>query len=210
MALIGTKILSKAYNDTDYISVSWAKSHLRVTHTLDDAYISDLISAVIGIASNYVGYNLTKCVTKRIFDSLVGIEQGVNIGAISAFSLNGAWLRLNTKIISIDSVQYIDSNQVAHNLGYVNNQSNEPSNYCTSLMINSSDASLTDAAGKFVVTAIEGWDLTEFPKEIKLACALLLNQYYDNRMDLIIGTIVQDLPNGAKSILDNYKIRPFS
>ena len=54
--LIARKQIELIKSPLDYIPLSRAKQHLRVLHSNDDAYITDLLSGAFAIASKSVGF----------------------------------------------------------------------------------------------------------------------------------------------------------
>jgi hypothetical protein len=202
--LIGRKLISKSNPDTDYLSLSEAKAWLRVTHTREDDLISMLITNAIAQVSNYLGYSVVKANTKYSFDYLEGSN-----AAISPFLGNaipvGNYLFIPSRVISLVTAKYIDDSQTAQTLDIVNNAANSQSQFCYSLLVNSAPTSLTDARERFVIEVLEGFEPTEFPADIKLAYLLIIGQFYENRSNIIVGTVVDDIPKGTEYILDQYR-----
>lgn len=206
--ITGKKIVSRSNADTDYISVASAKEHLRVTTTADDTYISALISAALDACSHYVGYELRQSVCKYGFRELVGQPATVN-PLNGAPLLMGNYLRVPSKVISLDSVQYVDdANELQSFTDYIS----EPlllSDFGLDIYLNSLPTSLTDAETKYVVTVTEGFSTTDFSASLKMACLFLVAQYYDNRQNIIVGATAMEMPKGTEFLLDKYKISTF-
>jgi len=202
--LIGSKLIAKSNPDTDFITLAEAKAWLRVTHTREDSLISMLVTNAIAQVSNYLGYSVVKANTKYSFDYLEGAD-----ATISPFSGNaipvGNFLFIPSRVISLVTAKYIDSNQTAQSLDIVNNSANSQSQFSYSLFVKSAPNSLTDARERFIIEVLEGFAPSEFPADIKLACLLILGQFYENRSNIIVGASVNDIPKGTEYILDQYR-----
>lgn len=207
--LTGRKLISKANDNTDYISLSELKTWLRVLdHDLEDSLITSLLNSAISQVTNYLGYSPVEATVKYGFDSLVGLPATLN-PFFAMPIVSGNFLRVPSRVISVESVQYLDSSEVLQNLDYVN-CTNEMANFVLTISVNSAPTSLSEARTKYLVEVVEGWGLTDFPDDIKTAILLLVSQYYDNRQGIIIGTIVDEMPYGIGFILDPYKSIQFS
>lgn len=207
--LTGRKLISKANDNTDYISLSELKTWLRVLdHDLEDSLITSLLNAAINQVTNYIGYSPFEATVKYGFDSLVGLPATLN-PFFAMPIVSGNFLRVPSRVISVESVQYLDSSEVLQDLDYVN-CTNEMANFVLTISVNSAPSSLSEARTKYFVEVVEGWGLTDFPDDIKTAILLLVSQYYDNRQGIIIGTIVDEMPYGIGFILDPYKSIQFS
>lgn len=207
--LTGRKLLSKANDNTDYISLSELKTWLRVLdHDLEDSLITSLLNAAISQVTNYLGYSPVEATVKYGFDSLVGLPATLN-PFFAMPIVSGNFLRVPSRVISVESVQYLDSSEVLQNLDYVN-CTNEMANFVLTISVNSAPTSLSEARTKYLVEVVEGWGLTDFPDDIKTAILLLVSQYYDNRQGIIVGATANEMPYGIGFILDPYKSIQFS
>ena len=193
-------IVSYSNADTDYISVADAKTHLRVSGTDDDTYISALISATLNIISDYVGYPVQKSVSQFVFDNGNSDTDSV--------------LKIMSRVLSVTSVQYYDSEGVLHTADYaaINNVFG---NYGININLNSLES---DSDGdRYLVTAVTGFEKPGasadeskiFPKPMRQAALMILGNLYDNRQDLTIGTISEEMPMNSKWMLNPYKIMAF-
>lgn len=193
-------IVSHTYAATDYITLTEAKTHLRVTGTDDDTYIGALLEAAFSIASEYVGYPLKKSTVQFVFDEGNSDEDNI--------------LRIMSRILSISSVQYYDDDGVLHTADYapINNVFG---NYGVNIYLNELESdSVTD---KYLVTAVAGWEIVGasvdqamiFPKSIKQAILMIISNLYDNRQDLVIGASMAEMPQNSKWMLNPYKMYAF-
>lgn len=215
--ITGRNIISYAHNATDYVSLTEAKQHLRVTQTNDDAYISNLITMAFETCSQYVGYSVRKASVQYGFDSFVGQPSIMN--PVNGTQLPvGNLLRIPSRVLSLTNIQYIDENNAIQTFtDYI--ASPEPfGNYGRSIFVTSEPTSVTDDVTKYLATVNEGFELqtatgvdesTKFPEAIKFAVLLLVAQYYDNRQSIVTGTIQSRLEYGFEYLLNAYKINVF-
>ena len=207
--ITGKKIVSRANADTDYISVAEAKTHLRVTNNSEDTYISTLISASLDLCSHYVGYELRKSVCQYGFQELVGQPATVN-PLNGAPLLMGNYLRIPAHIISLDSVQYVDSNDTLQSFTDYITEPIQFKDFGLDVYLNTLPTSLTLADTKYIATVTEGFETSDFTMSLKLACLFMVAQYYDNRQNLIVGANAIVMPKGTETLLDKFRVRTFA
>ena len=207
--ITGRRIVSRTNADTDYISVADAKVHLRVTSSSDDTYILTLISAALDAASHYVGFEIRESVVRYGFAELVGQPATVN-PLNGAPLLTGNYLRVPSRVIDVENVYYVnESNALTSFTDWIDEP--EPlSDFGINLFLNSLPPNLTEAETKYLVEVTEGFSVPDFSASIKMACMLMIAQYYDNRQNIIVGVSVVDMPKGAEYLLDKYKISTFA
>ena len=207
--IIGKRIVSVSNADTDYISVSEAKTHLRVTISADDTYISNLISAALDMASHYVGYEVRESVCRYGFGELVGQPATVN-PLNGAPLLVGNYCRIPSRVISLDNFYYVNENNA---LTVFTDYITEPeplANFGLNLYSNSTAPNLTAAQTKYIAEVTEGFEPASFPDSMKIACLLMVAQYYDNRQNIIVGVSATEMPKGSEYLLNKYKLSTFS
>ena len=202
---------------TDYLSLADAKTHLRVTSSADDTYISGLISMAIDACSNYLGYSIRKATAKYGFDGFTGSPALIN--PINGLNIpSGNYLRLNTRCLSVTNVYYINDSQALTEFdasAWI--ASTDPmGSYSRNIFIEDAPTSVTDDTIKYIVQVTEGFNPvgttsvdpdTIFPATIKHAALLLVAQYYDNRQAIVTGTIQAEMSYGFHYLLDPYKIQ---
>lgn len=207
--LTGRKLISRANDNTDYISLADVKNWLRVLdHDLEDSLITSLLNSAINQVSNYLGYSPVEATVKYGFDNLVGLPATLNPFFATPI-VSGNFLRVPSKVISVESVQYLDSNETLQNLDYVD-CTNEMSNFVLTISVNSAPNSLSQSRTKYFVEVVEGWEVADFPDDIKTAILLLVSQYYDNRQSIIVGATANEMPYGLIFLLDPYKSIQFA
>jgi hypothetical protein len=99
-------------------------------------------------------------------------------------------------LVEFSAADYIDSPDLFANFGL-------------NIYVNSLPTSLTDDNTKYIAEVTEGFTAEAFPEVVKIACMIMIAQYYDNRQNIIVGTISSDMPFGANHLLDKYKISVF-
>jgi len=187
--ITGKRIISYSQAATDYVSLSEAKQHLRVTSTADDTYISNLISMALDMCGQHLGYSVRK-----------------------------ALLRIPSRVISLDSVQYVDDNNTAQAFtDYI--VSPQPlGTYGRTIFITSAPSSTTDDVTKYLVTVTEGFELATatqvdagllFPQAIKFAALLLVGQMYDNRQATANTSQNSAMEYGIEFLLQPYRAIQF-
>jgi hypothetical protein len=169
---------------TDYLSLADTKSHLRVTSSSDDTYISGLISMAIEACSNYLGYSIRKGTAKYGFDSFTGMPALIN--PVNGLNIpSGNYLRLNTRCLSVVSVSYVNDSQAV--AAFDSSQwlvSPDPmGSYSRNIFFEDTPSSITDDVIKYIVEITEGFNPvgtssvdpdTIFPATIKHAALLLV------------------------------------
>jgi len=202
---------------TDYVSLSDAKQHLRVTSSDDDNYISGLISMAIDACSNYLGYSVRKGTARYGFDGFTGSPALVN--PVNGLNIpSGNYLRLNTRCLSVTNVYYINDNQslTAFGSGDFIASTDPMGGYSRNIFVENTPSSLTDDTIKYVVEISEGFNPvgtsgvdpdTIFPMGIKHAALLMVGQYYDNRNAVTIGASNSPMALGFHYLLDPFKIQ---
>lgn len=207
--ITGRRIVSRTNADTDYISVDDAKVHLRVTSTSDDTYISTLISAALDMASHYVGFEVRESVVRYGFAELVGQPATVN-PLNGAPLLSGNYLRVPSRVIDVENVYYVNESNVLTSFTDWIDEPEPLSDFGINLFLNSLPPNLTEAETKYVVEVTEGFSVPDFSSSLKMACMLMIAQYYDNRQNIMVGVNAQEMPKGAEYLLDKYKISTFA
>lgn len=202
---------------TDYLSLADAKTHLRVTSSADDTYISGLISMAIEACSNYLGFSIRKATARYGFDSFTG--QPALINPINGLTIpSGNYLRLNTRCLDVTNLFYVSDSQ-----GLVTYDANswlvapDPmGSYSRNIFVEDAPDSITDDVIKYIVQITEGFNPvgtasvdpdTICPMTVKHAALLIVAQYYDNRQAIITGTIQTEMSLGFHYLLDPYKIQ---
>ncbi len=183
---------------SDLISLEEAKRHVRRDDDDDDALITSLIAVVMSRIDGFDG------ILNRALINQTWIERAADFPASDVLALDVAPVQAITSIKYYDSdnvLQTFDSaNYSFHNrtgVGYVKlgNESAWPETYDR------------DDAIEITYVAGYGADASDVPAAIKHAGLLLIGEYYENREEVLTGTIATRLPDGVMTLLRPF-IRP--
>jgi len=169
-----------------------AKKHIRVDHGDDDTYIESLIKAAR--------------INAEDFCSRAFIEQ---TWVATYDCLDGARLRLpRPKLISVSSVQYIDSNgdlQTVNTSDYEVNTYGEPGNVKFKV-IPGYDATYENPL-RVTYKSGYGTQASNVPTTIKHAILLMVGHWYEMREAVISpqGNDPKELPLGMQHLLNPYR-----
>jgi len=216
--LTGKRIISQANAATDYLTLSEAKSHLRVTSSSDDSYIAGLIGMAFDACGQYLGYNVIKSTVRYGFDGFVGLPSLINpVNGLQTPS--GNYLRIPSRVLSLEHVYYINESNALTEFDAADwiSAPDPLGNYGRDIFFNSAPSSLTDDRTRYLVECIEGFELTsattdlgnKLPLSVKHAALLLVGQYYDNRSSVTSSSGMKPLDFGLKYMLDPYRLEVF-
>jgi len=175
------------------VSLTEAKSHLKVDTTADDTYITSIIKAATQLSEEY---------TNRFFIDTV-IEQ-------YASSFADLQTLFKSKVSAVAYVKYYDSDNSLQTLS--------ASVYDTQLNYEPSQIQLTDGQSFPTITKRNdavvarytvgyGSSASDVPEIIKQAILLTIGNFYQNRNSVVIGRIATELPQNSKWLLDTYKVQ---
>jgi uncharacterized phiE125 gp8 family phage protein len=162
------------------VSLTEAKSHLKVDTTADDTYIESIIKAATQLSEEY---------TNRFFIDTV-IEQ-------YASSFAELQTLFKSKVSAVAHVKYYDSDNSLQTLSatvYDTQLNYEPSQI--QLADNQSFPSITKRNDAVLVRYTVGYGAaSDVPEIIKQAILLTIGNFYQNRNSVVIGKIATELPN---------------
>lgn len=175
------------------VSLTEAKSHLKVDTTADDTYITSIIKAATQLSEEY---------TNRFFIDTV-IEQ-------YASSFADLQTLFKSKVSAVAYVKYYDSDNSLQTLSATvyNTQLNyEPSQI--QLADNQSFPKITSRNDAVLARYTVGYgsSASDVPEIIKQAILLTIGNFYQNRNSVIVGRIATELPLNVKWLLDTYKVQ---
>jgi len=174
------------------VSLTEAKSHLKVDTTADDTYITSIIKAATQLSEEY---------TNRFFIDTV-IEQ-------YASSFADLQTLFKSKVSAVAYVKYYDSDNSLQTLSatvYDTQLNYEPSQI--QLAENQSFPSITKRNDAVVARYTVGYGTaSDVPEIIKQAILLTIGNFYQNRNSVVIGRIATELPMNVKWLLDTYKVQ---
>ena len=214
---IARELISKSHADTDYISLAETKTHLRVTSSADDSYITGLISMALDACEMYVGYSIRKAAMKYAFSGFTGPM--VSVDTLNPYGLiEGNILRLYTRVLSVQAIKYVDTNNAVQTATDWIDAPVKFGQFGRSIVFESTPGNLTDDTVRMIVELTEGFELasatgvnesSKFPVSIKHAALLLIGQYYDNRQAVVIGATQNKMDYNHEYLLDKYRIVKF-
>lgn len=214
---IARELISKSHADTDYISLAETKTHLRVTSSADDSYITGLISMALDACEMYVGYSIRKAAMKYAFSGFTGPM--VSVDTLNPYGLiEGNILRLYTRVLSVQAIKYVDTNNAVQTATDWIDAPVKFGQFGRSIVFESTPGNLTDDTVRMIVELTEGFELAsasgvnesaKFPASIKHAALLLIGQYYDNRQAVVIGATQNKMDYNHEYLLDKYRIVKF-
>ncbi len=177
------------------ITLVEAKSHLRVDHSDDDILISAMISAARTYCEQW---------TARAF-----ITQTWEL-VLDDFPINEILIPL-PPLQSIDSIKYDDTGGVEQTVGtldYSIDTVNQPGWVVP--VTTGWPTNVWDGINSVRIRYVAGYDpgtnspidlAANVPASLKAAIFLYLGQLYDQREDIVVGTIVNKLPSGNVDFL---------
>ena len=175
------------------VSLTEARSHLKVDTTADDTYITSIIKAATQLSEEY---------TNRFFIDTV-IEQ-------TCSDFEQLQTLFKSKVSAVTHVKYYDSNNSLQTLDtavYDEQLDYEPSQI--QLADGKSFPSITKRNDAVVAKYTVGYGsaASDVPEIIKQAILLTIANFYQNRNSVVIGRIATKLPMNVKWLLDTYKVQ---
>ena len=193
-----SKVLDTAAT-SEPIALSEAKLFLKVDTSDDDALIGTIISSAREYVENFTGYQLLSATYTQYLDKFPNKNTAIEL--------------LMNPVSAVTHVKYYDSDNTL--------QTWNTSNYDTDLkgkparITLANDATFptvydrTNAVEIKFVAGYASTSATGFPKQLLNAMYLIIGHLYENRQDVIVGSIVTEMKKGADSILRQYRIFNF-
>jgi uncharacterized phiE125 gp8 family phage protein len=193
-----SKVLDTAAT-SEPIALSEAKLFLKVDTSDDDALIGTIISSAREYVENFTGYQLLSATYTQYLDKFPNKNTAIEL--------------LMNPVSAVTHVKYYDSNNTL--------QTWDTANYDTDLkgkparITLANDATFptvydrTNAVEIKFVAGYASTSATGFPKQLLNAMYLIIGHLYENRQDVIVGSIVTEMKKGADSILRQYRIFNF-
>lgn len=177
------------------VTLDEAKSHLRVDIAADDTLITRLIDAVTDYIEGPNGLGI----------ALISQEWKVAFDFFPRVIEIPLW-----PVISIDQISYVDPDGTSQTVDSF--QSDVISSPARALPdYNTSWPQTRNVLNAVEVTFTAGFGTdsppeSNVPDDIRAAILLILGHWYENREASIVGTAAVELPMGAESILNRYRI----
>ena len=175
------------------VSLTEAKSHLKVDTSADDTYIESIIKAATQLSEEY---------TNRFFIDTV-IEQ-------YASSFAELQTLFKSKVSAVAHVKYYDSDNSLQTLSatvYDTQLNYEPSQIQLADSQNFPSITKRNDAVLARYTVGYGSAASDVPEIIKQAILLTIGNFYENRNSVITGKTATELPMNVKWLLDTYKVQ---
>jgi uncharacterized phiE125 gp8 family phage protein len=183
------------------ITLTEAKAHLRVDHTDDDVLISALIQASRVYCEQFTG---------RAFITQTWEE------VIDIFPVNEIMIPL-PPLQSVTSIKYDDGGGVEQTLGLTEYEVDAVSQPGWVVPVTSGwPSSVWEGINSVRIRFVAGYapgtnspiDLAaNVPQSLKAAILLHVGQLYDQREDIVVGTIVNKVPTGGiEHLLRQYRV----
>jgi len=175
------------------VSLTEAKSHLKVDTTADDTYITSIIKAATQLSEEY---------TNRFFIDTVIDQTCSDFAQLQTL--------FKSKVSAVAHVKYYDNDNSLQTLSatiYDTQLQYEPSQI--QLAENQSFPSITKRNDAVVARYTVGYgsSASDVPEIIKQAILLTIGNFYQNRASVITGKTATELPMNVKWLLDTYKVQ---
>ena len=177
------------------ITLSEAKAHLRIAsaYTFDDTYITTLIK---------IAQNVVEQETSLILDGGVGMTY-IADGFMPVIDLGVPATAIATvKYINSSSQEITLTEGTDYNISNLSYPGATVRIYPTN---NSSWPSTKEAPDVVEVQFTAGTHPTNVPEGLRAAILLVIGRYYEMRQDVITGTVVHEMPLGAKHLINQFK-----
>ena len=174
------------------VSLTEAKSHLKVDTNADDTYIESIIKAATQLSEEY---------TNRFFIDTVVTQYASDFKEIETL--------FKSKVSAVTHVKYYDSNNTLQTLSatvYDEQLNYEPAQI--QLADGQSYPAFTKRNDAVEVKYTVGYGAaSDVPEIIKQAILLTIGNFYSNRESVIVGRMVSELPQNSKWLLGTYKVQ---
>ena len=175
------------------VSVSEAKTHLRITTTDEDTYITTLIKVARQLCEYYTNRRFIDTTLETYFDVfedtmyLYGSPAN-SFTHLKYYDSDGVLQTVATDVYNIDLVSTPARIVLAGEKSWPSIQTNRP--------------------GVIVAKYISGYgsSASGVPEKIKQAILLMVANYYEVRQDVVVGTVANKIPVSSQYLLDTFKI----
>ena len=175
------------------ITLTEAKTHLKVDTTADDTFITNLIKSATSSAQEYTNRFFIQTTIQQVGDKWEDISN-----------------LFKSPVLSVTNIKYVSTDGILTTLNssvYFLDDVNKPARI--GLKPNQSYPEIIDSLNAVQVNYVVG--LAAGPDEvdegIRQALLLTIGNWYQNRQAVVTGTIATELPMNAKFLLDQYKIQ---
>ncbi len=185
------KLVLKTAPTGTAVSLAEAKQHLRVDSDFDDD--NDYITALIGVATNQV----EQFTRRRLMSQTYNLY----------FDVFPPYIDLQIGIVqSVTHVKYYDNNNVLQTLASSNYDLDDKIK--PGRIYESNNGTFPDTYERPNAVEIEfvvGRTASEVEDAIKQAMLIIVGRYYEQRQDVVLGTIASELPLMVEYMLTPYR-----
>ena len=175
------------------ITLTEAKTHLKVDTTADDTFITNLIKSATSSAQEYTNRFFIQTTIQQVGDKWEDISN-----------------LFKSPVASVTNIKYVNPSGSLQTLStdvYFVDDVNKPARI--GLKPNQSFPEIIDRLNAVQVNYVSGLaaGADEVDEGIRQALLLTIGNWYQNRQAVVTGTIATELPMNAKFLLDQYKIQ---
>ena len=173
------------------VTLTEAKAHLRVDHTDEDALISALISAARTYCEQFTARAFVSQTWELVIDEFPTSEIMIPLPPLQ----------------SVESIKYDDSDGNEQTLGALDYDVDTVSQPGWVVPVTTGwPTSTWDGINAVRIRFVAGYDpgtdspidlAANVPQSIKAAILLHVGQFYDQREDIVVGTVVNRVPTGG-------------
>ena len=173
------------------VTLDEAKTHLRVTHSNDDAYIYALITAAREWVEDYTGRSMIEQTRTYLLDSFPSGDDFIVLP--------------RSPIKSVTSVVYVDTagaNQTWSSANYIADTTSDPGGVY--LAYGASWPDTRSQRHAVTITYVAGYTIV--PQRLKQAMLLIIGELYARRELSIIGATVSEVPFAVQALLTPFRL----
>ena len=176
------------------VTATEAKAHNRIDTSADDTLIATYIAAAREHGEH---------MTRRAFITQTWVWK------LDAFPLGGVMYMPLPPLQSVTSVQYVDANGATQTWStddYDVDTSSKPGRIVP--VYNKSFPTTRNDTNAVTVTFVAGYGdaTTDVPDQLRVAINQLVGHWYENREQVVTGTIVAQLPNVVETLFNLYSM----
>ena len=171
------------------VTLAEAKEHLRVDHSNDDTYITTLIDVATDVVESFTRTKLILQTWNIYFDEFppyIDLQIGIvrQVVSVKYFDQDNVLQTLPTTDYDVDT--FAKPGRIYEATGKSFPQTYEKPNA--------------------VLVTFEVGTTAQIPSAFKAAMLIIIGRYYENRQDVVLGTIATELPLMVEHLLTPYRL----
>ena len=186
-------------NESQIVSTSEAKTHLRVSTSADDDYIQNLIFAATEQIEKYINCVILEAACVQWCDTWT-----------DTLELYYSPL-INSRSLTVTHIKYYDDNDTLQTwdaANYVVDNVHTPARI--GIKANLDYPTVSERIAPIIITYTSGYSsVSQVPADIKQAILIMVGQWYENRQVAVVGRSVGTIPMTAEYLIEKYKARTF-